>query len=443
MGLAQQKEKVSLPAWVPLDRGVPKEGPLWLQARREAALTALSERGLPTAQDEEWRYTSIAPLHKFDFRPDDSGLSVLPHADTDELGISLGTGPECVFVNGRFRPKLSRRLELPAGVRIISLSEALKTSDSELEAHLARAIDLNQHPFAALNTWQLVDGAVIVLDKGVVLDAPIHLHFIANAPEGEILAQPRTIIVAGENSRATILESFVGAAGQVYLTNAVMEVCLKPASKINYYKLQNESERAFHVATLHVEQGTNSCFNACTISMGAGISRYDTDVKQSAEGAECIINGLYLAMDKQHVDHHLRLDHLQPHGSSQLLFKGVLDQQGRAVYNGKVVVHEGASGTSADQTNNNLLLSSEAEADPKPELEIYHNDVKCSHGATVGQLDEKALFYLRSRGIGLAEARQILTLGFAKQVMESIELPRLEAYCECQFLQRLGGMRHE
>jgi Fe-S cluster assembly protein SufD len=176
--------------------------------------------------------------------------------------------------------------------------------------------------------------------------------------------------------------------------------------------------------------------------LGAGLARYDIGVRQE-EGADCSINGLYLAMDSQHVDNHLRIDHLKPYGTSNLLFKGVLGGRGRAVFNGKVVVHEGASKTNANQTNNNLLLSEEAEADPKPELEIYHNDVKCAHGATVGQLDEDALFYLRSRGIALPEARQILTVGFAKEVLQSIRIDRLEAYSECQLIQRLGGMRHE
>ncbi len=433
----------SLPDWVDLEQGVSNEKRLWLRARREAAVTALTERGFPSVADEEWKYTSIAALYEQSFRPDQEAAAVLPRAQTDELGISLEQGPELVFVNGIYHNELSRLEDLPHGVRILSMREALDFDDAILQQHLAKYCDVQSHPFAALNTANFIDGALILLEEGAVLENPIHLHYIAHAPEEGILIQPRNLIVAGKNSRGTIVESYVGFAGQQSFTNVVTELVLGESAQVEHYKLQNESEQAFHVAALHAEQQQNSFFQQTSVSFGAALARYNVNVRQDAEGADCSLNGLCLVMDSQHVDSHVRVDHLKPHGTSNLLFKGVLDQKGRAVFNGKVIVHEGASKTIADQTNNNLLLSDQAEVDPKPELEIYHNDVKCSHGATVGQLDEQALFYLRSRGIALAEALQILTLAFAKQVLEKIKATRLEAYSECQLIQRLGGLKHE
>lgn len=437
--LPQKKDTTVIPAWVDLERGVSGEDRLWLRARREAALTVLTERGFPTIRDEEWKYTSIARLNEVPFQTAPDAAMHLSVGQAGHVDISLATGPELVFVNGCFNEALSRLSDLPKGVRIESIAKALRSDGQVLENHLAQYADVKAHPFTALNTLQVNDGALITLEKGTVIEEPIHLRYLADSPQGTVLAQARNLIVAGENSRAVLVESYGGPAGQVYFTNAVTEVVLGDSAGIDYYRLQHESEAAFHVAALHVHQGAKSYFQGWTLSFGAALARYDIELRQAGEGADCSLKGLYLATGSQHVDNHLRVDHLKPHGNSQLLFKGVLDDQGRAVFNGKVVVHEGASKTCADQTNKNLLLSHEAEVDPKPELEIYHNDVKCTHGATVGQLDAEALFYLRSRGIDLHDARKILTIAFAEEVMESLKLDQLKAYCECQLFQRLGG----
>lgn len=441
--VALEKQTAAMPAWVELGNGIRDEQRLWLRARREAALTALTERGFPTVRDEEWKYTSISQLNELPFQPDEIGPTKLSCEQADALDISLETGPELVFVNGRFSAELSRLDNLPQGVRVESLAMALQSDGKILEAHLAKYADVKAHPFTAFNTMRLADGALIILEPGIELEQPIHLRYLASSPQGNILAQPRNLIVAGDNSRAVIVESYGGLAGEVYFTNAVTEVVLGEAAGIEHYKVQHESQQAFHVAALHVRQGPKSYFRSWSLSFGAALSRYDSDVRIEEEGAECSINGLYLATGSQHVDNHLKVDHLKPHGTSRLFFKGVLDDKGRAVFNGKVVVHEGASKTNADQTTKNLLLSHEAEADPKPELEIYHNDVKCTHGATIGQLDEEALFYLRSRGIGLQEARQIMTIAFADEVLKSIKLRQLRAYCECQLIGRLAGKGRE
>lgn len=441
--VSARKDSPFIPHWVDLGKDLGDEKLLWLRHRREAALTALMVKGFPTVDHEEWKYAPLSKFYEHSFRSDPEGFSVLPHADTDEWGISLGVGSELVFVNGRFRSRLSCLKRLPQGVHIISLGEILPTDTKVLEKHFAHYLDVRLHPFAAFNTLRFFDGAMIVLEDGVTLREPIHLHYITDSPRNDIVSYPRNLIVAGQDSHAMILESYIGYHSQVYLTNAVTEVVLGKDSGIDHYKLQSESDKAFHMATMHVEQGEGSYCHARSISFGGEMARFDLDVRQEHQGADFFANGLYLAMNNQHVDHHLHIDHLKPHGTSHLLFKGVLDGKARAVFNGKVVVHKGASKTNANQTSKNLLLSPEAEADPKPELEIYHNDVKCSHGATVGQLDEEALFYLRSRGIALPEARQILTLGFAKEVLQSFRIERLEAYSECQLIQRLGGMKHE
>jgi Fe-S cluster assembly protein SufD len=375
-------------------------------------------------------------------------------------------------VNGLYQPALSTVDTLPRGVKVGSLAAALDTDFERVETHLARCARFEDHAFVALNTALMEDGAFVHIPRGVVVEEPIHLLFIGTAGADPMVSHPRNLIVAEENSQATVIESYVG--GQVfgcsgvqvfgsdkdapafdvagpehlntrtpehpipYFTNAVTEIIAAENAVLDHYKVQRESEAAFHVATLQVQQGRSSNFTSHSISVGGALVRNDIRVVLDGPGGEATLNGLYIVNGRQHVDHHTVIDHAKPHCNSHELYKGILDGHATAVFNGKIYVRPDAQKTDAKQTNQNLLLSRDAVIDTKPQLEIFADDVRCTHGATVGRLDEDALFYLRSRGIGLAEARSLLTYAFASDVLARIKVEPLRTQLEELLFARLS-----
>ena len=395
-----------------------KGGPLRLL--REAAFARFAKLGLPTTQDEEWKYTSLAPLAQMRFEPD---------AETSVRDIdrwTLGDGAtRLVFVNGRYRPELSSRA--PGGVFVGSLAVALAERPELVERELARHADEHRDALAALNTAFIEDGAFVHLPAGAVLQAPIHLLYVSAAPGKPTLSQPRNLIVAGANSQATVVETYAGLGDEVYFTNAVTEVVLGENARLDHYKLQEESTRAFHIALTRVQHGRDSRFTSHSVALGAALARNEVRALFASEGSECTLNGLYMATGKQHLDNRTLIDHKSPRCTSRELYKGVLDGQSRGVFSGRVLVRQDAQKTDASQTNKNLLLSDDAVLDTKPQLEIFADDVKCAHGAAVGQLDENALFYLRTRGIGHEEARSLLTYAFASEMVNLVPLGPLRA----------------
>ncbi|HYJ47313.1 MAG TPA: Fe-S cluster assembly protein SufD, partial [Pyrinomonadaceae bacterium] len=306
-----------------------------------------------------------------------------------------------------------------------------------LREQLARGADDNENAFASLNTAFLEGGAFIHLPKGVSARAPLHLLFVTTENESPVASFPRVLIVADEGSSATVIESHASTGDDVYLTNAVVEIKLAQAARLTYYKVQRENLRAFHIATTSVELGRDSSFNSTTITLGAQLSRHDINVGLDGEGSECWVDGLYLVGDGQHTDTHSLIDHRRPHCTSRQLYKGILDGKSRAVFNGKVFVKRDAQQTDAQQTNRNLLLSREARVDTKPQLEIFADDVKCAHGATVGQLEEEELFYLASRGMHMDLARNLLTYGFAEEVIDKIKIESIRGQLDEAVLNRL------
>jgi Fe-S cluster assembly protein SufD len=399
----------------------------WLRSLRRAAMARFAKTGFPTTRDEQWKYTSVAPIARtaFDHARGSDGLGI-PEGTLAALRLG-GPGPQAVFVNGQHAARLSHPGRPGPGIEVLSLGEVLRRQPQRVEPYLARITGEGANAFADLNTAFLEDGAAVFLSPGAVSEEPIHLIFLSTSPGSARVSYPRTLIVAGPGSRARIVESYGGPAGEVYFTNAVTEIVAGEDSSVDHYKLQEESESAFHVATLAVRQERASRFSNTQIALGAALFRQDIGVVLGGEGGECVLNGLFVADRSQHTDTHTRIDHATPQCVSRELYRGIMDGRARGVFHGLILVRKDAQKTDAYQTNRNLLLSREALVNSTPQLEILADDVKCKHGSTTGQLDPGALFYLRSRGIGEAAARSLLTYAFASEVLQGIPLETLRA----------------
>jgi Fe-S cluster assembly protein SufD len=407
------------------EREVGQNGQAWTQQLRKAAITRFAELGFPTTHDEEWKYTNVAPITRIPFQPAQRTAHRLAAEALAAATIPGLVPTQLVFINGYFVPELSARRALPTGAEVGSLAQALATRPPGIESHLARYAGFEEQAFVALNTAFMQDGAYVYVPRGCVVDVPIHLVFIS-LPQGEAtVSHPRNLLVFEENTQAVVIESYIGLGQDVYLTNAVSECVLGQNATIEHNRLEWESTSAFHIATLQVQQARSSNFVSHAIAVGGALARHDINVVLDGEGGENTLNGLFMATAQQHIDNHTRIDHIRPHCTSRELYKGILDGKGRGVFNGKVVVHKDAQQTDAMQTNKNLLLSPDASIDTKPQLEIFNNDVKCSHGSTIGRLDENSLFYLRTRGVEEAEARRLLTYAFASELVTRMTLEPL------------------
>ena len=411
--------------------------PAWLRRAREDAFTEFDRVGFPTVREEDWKYTNTALIARTAFTPS-FGSARSMNGELRKFTFEEARDSRLVFVNGIFQPQASSVSNLPAGVVVVNLADAVARPEfeSQMISHFTGAHD---NGFAALNTALFVSGAFLLIPRGVEVTVPIHLLFISEAANGDAPASfPRVHVLAEENSSATIVESYAGLTEGRYLTDAVIDVTVKPGARINHYRIQRESGDAFHVSTTKARTGRESAFETTSINLGGLLARHDIEVTLDDEGSHCAVDGLYLIGAEQHSDTHSLIDHRHPHGTSRQLYKGVLDGKSRAVFNGKVFVRHGAQQTDAQQTNKNLLLSEEAHVDTKPQLEIFADDVKCAHGAAVGQLSEDELFYLESRGINPALARNMLTYGFAEEVIERIKIDSVRADLNAFVLSRLG-----
>jgi len=412
--------------------------PRWLQETRRKALAQFRELGFPTQKNEMWKYTNTQSISKARFTPavtiPGDGLSA---ERLEPVVFGKFEGSELVFVNGRFSKRLSSLRNVPAGVQARSLADALREDPKGLEPYLARIARTDANPFTALNTAFLQDGAFIHIPSGKVVEDPIHLLFVSTSQKEPAVAYPRNLIVVEDGGQVTVTESYAGLDAGVYLTSAVTEAIVKDGGVLDHYKLQRESERAFHLATLEIEQGRGTNVSDSSFSLGGGLVRNDVNQRFTAEGGELAMNGLYSVTGSQHVDNHTRIDHLTPQCTSRELYKGILDGRARGVFYGNIIVHPGAQKTNATQTNKNLLLSKEALVDSIPGLQIYANDVKCKHGSTTGQIDEDSVFYLRSRGIDAETARAILTYAFAREVVDLVRVPAMRATLGVLLLSRL------
>jgi len=409
--------------------------PAWLRLLRQKSFARFEEPGFPTVKDEDWKYTNVAPIAKANFAP---ALANRTAPTAEDIGpfIHETRNSTIVFVNGFYQRELSRLEALPAGVVVISFVDALASGEHEgvIRPHFEGE---NENGFTALNA-AFGEGILVVVPANSKIEAPLHLLFVTDVAEGSTPAVfPRVLVVAEPNSSATVVENYAGLASARYLTNSVIDFVLEDGAQVRHYKVQRESTEAFHIATTSADLGANATYDTTTINFGAALSRHGIDVRMDHEGAQCSVDGLYMVDGNQHTDTHSVIDHRQPRCASHQLYKGILDGKSRAVFNGKVFVRHGAQQTDAKQTNKNLLLSPEARVDTKPQLEIFADDVKCAHGAAVGQLDRDELFYLESRGINPTLARNLLTYGFAEEVIERIKIDSLRRELDEAVLHRL------
>jgi Fe-S cluster assembly protein SufD len=406
----------------------------WLTRLRTDALDAFAQKGFPNRRDEEWKYTSVAAFEQQAFSAIANNHDAAnAAAAVQRIAIDGDETHLLVFHNGRYAPELSLPGELPAGAHLASLAYALDSMPEALQPWLAS--DEPQAAFGALNTAFMSDGAYLHLKRGTVLQAPVHLVFLSTIAGRA--SHLRNVIVAEEGAQATVIEHYAGVDGTSYFTNAITQIHAAANASIEHHKLQQEASDAFHIAGIHARQQRDSRLESNSFSLGAALARNDITTVFDATGCDATLNGLYLVGGRQHVDHHTRIDHRMPNGTSRENYRGVLDGASHGVFNGKVIVHPGAQKTNAFQANHNLLLSRDAEIDTKPQLEIFADDVKCNHGATVGQLDANQLFYLRSRGIDETVARNMLVHAFAHDVIERIRVAALRTRLEQILLDRL------
>lgn len=410
--------------------------PAWMHRLRADAFARFRELGFPTPQDEEWRYTDVAPIARTAFRPAPA-TSTGAAAALTQLAFPESAAGTIVFVNGRFSRELSPVRALPDGVIAGSLALAMRELSSQVEPHLARHAAYGRHAFAALNTALLEDGAFVYLPRGRALDIPIHIvHLTVPGPDA-VVTHPRTLIVADRGAEATVVETYAGTAEGTWLTNAVTELVASENASVRHWRIQRESDQAFHTGTLQVALARHARVHSLNFAFGGALARTDINAVLGAEGAEVHLNGLYLATGDQLVDNHTLIDHARPHCASREIYKGILAGRARGVFNGKVYVRPDAQKTDGKQTNKNLLLSKEALVNTKPQLEIFANDVKCTHGATIGQLEEEQVFYLRARGIAERDARSLLTHAFAGEILEQVTIASLRERLDAAIFARL------
>jgi Fe-S cluster assembly protein SufD len=489
----KEKQDVYLSNFLEREKELAGVGHPWIEQIRRRAIERFAEMGFPTTKNEEWRFTNVSPITSVPFQPaapiaDAAVAGKLAQSPFADLGCA-----RLVFVNGRYAPELSS--SLPAGVKAGSLKAAFAAGSPLLEQHLTRYADFQKHPFVALNTAFMEDGAFIEIAKNVILEKPIYLLYVSVPGGRPAVTYPRNLILAGRAAQATVIEGYIGletgnwkletgnskmetrgprveapnstsenpqfriqdpksgpafsfefpvsnfqfpVSSFVYLTNAVTELIVDEGAIVHHYKVEQESESAFHVATLVFHQARSSTVNTCSIQFGGRLVREEVRNVLDGEGAESTLNGLYVIRGEQHVDNHTTLDHAKPHCGSRESYKGVLDGRAHGVFNGRIIVRKDAQKTDSKQSNKNLLLSADAVIDTKPQLEIYADDVKCTHGATIGQVDQEAVFYLRSRGIGLEDARALLVQAFASDIIGRIKYEPLRAKLEDILVARLA-----
>ncbi len=395
--------------------------PPWVFPLRKAGMARFAELGFPTVQEEDWRFTNVAPIAKLPFRPVLQGSRDGLTAEA-VAAFTFGklAASRLVFVNGHYAAELSAPGPQSQGVIVSSLAAALRGDSGLVKEHLAHYAQGEDNPFTALNTAFFQDGGFVYVPAGKRLEAPVHLLFISTANEAGAASHPRNLIVAEKASEVTVLESYVSVAEAPGFTNAVTELVLGEEAVVEHGKFQDENRNAFHIAAVHAHLGRSCNFISHSIATGARLSRNNIRAALAGEGVECILNGLYLTRGDQLADHHMVVEHAQPHCNSHEYYNGILDGRSKGVFHGRILVRPAAQKTDAKQTNKNLLLSEDATVDTKPQLEIYADDVKCTHGATVGQLNEEAVYYLRTRGLGAETARRMLIHAFAGEIVERI-----------------------
>jgi Fe-S cluster assembly protein SufD len=399
----------------------------WLRGVREGAFTTFCQLGFPTVHDEDWRFTNVAPIAQSTFHRPEHECNGVTEDDVAAYRLE-GLAAQLVFVNGRYVPGLSRLPVGHKGLQVCSLAEAMLKEREKVEPHLARYADYNKEAFTALNTAFFEDGAFVFIPRGLALQEPIYLLYLNAGSATPWMAHPRNLIVAGENSQATILEDYVSLGAGVSFSNVVTEVAAGEQAVLHHYRTERESTDVFHVSTLRIQQGRSATVNSHSVLAGGALVRNNIHPVLAGEGGNCLINCLFVSNGRQHLDNYMKVEHRSAHCTSHQFYNGILDGESRGVFHGRILVCKGAQQTDSKQTNRNLLLSDTVQMDTKPQLEIFADDVKCTHSATIGQIDEGALFYLRSRGLDEASAKGLLLFAFASECLERMNPGLIRKY---------------
>lgn len=384
----------------------------WLRSLREDAFALFCEVGFPTTHDEDWRFTNVSSIAKTPFELPREGK-----VSAREVEQFANFGCQLVFVNGRFSAELSSIGRLPAGIKVNGLADEISTNSGAVEAHIGRYLNIHRDAFAALNTAFAEDGAYIHIRKGLVSEEPIYLLFVSTASGQPVMTHPRNLIVIEDEAQATIVEDYVSIGENIAFCNTATELFVGENAVVSHYMIEREHQQTFNISTLRIQQGRSANVSSHSVLLGGGLVRNNVHPVLAGEGTECLINGLFIGNGRQHLDNYMLVEHASPHCGSRQFYNGILDDHAHGVFHGRIIVHKDAQKTDAKQTNRNLLLSDDARIDTKPQLEIYADDVKCTHGATIGQIEENALFYLRSRGIDEISARKLLLLAFANECL--------------------------
>lgn len=401
----------------------------WLKKTREKAIRSFTSLGFPTIHDEDWRFTNVSPIARTSFALTANGNAKISSEDLKLDDFMSLSQIQLVFIDGRFSPELSA-LNGDRRVKILNLARAFFDYHDLLRDHLTHYADFEHDAFTALNTAFMEDGAFVLIPKGVLTQETIHLLYISTPNDVPHLSNPRNLIILEDNSQATVVEHYVSLGDSVYFSNVVTEVVIGENSTLDHYTIERESIKAYNVSTLRVQQMRNSSLNSHSFLLGGSLVRNNVHPVLAGEGCHSFINGLFMSRDRQHMDNYMKVEHASPHCDSRQLYNGILDDKSRGVFHGRIIVHKDAQKTDAKQTNRNLLLSDSAQIDTKPQLEIYADDVKCTHGATIGQLDENAIFYMRSRGLSEESARAMLLYAFTSSTLESMNVKQIRDYLE-------------
>ena len=401
----------------------------WLSNLRRQAFARFCEIGFPDTHDEDWRFTDVSAISNTKFRLSRDGRHLVTPQQVEPWAVE-GVNCQLVFINGHYTPELSVLNKRTSQVTITGLAQELSRSAGLVEQHLGRYVDLHQDGFTALNTAFLQDGAFVHIPAGLIIEDPIHLLYVSVPDGSPVMSHPRNLILADKDTQATVVEEYLSIGMESVLCNAVTELVAADNAVLSHYRIEREQPNTFNISTLYMRQGRSANVASHSVLLGGALLRNNVHPVLAGEGGECLINGLFLGDDKQLIDNYMLVEHLSPHCASRQFYNGILDDHAHGVFHGRIIVHKDAQKTDAKQTNRNLLLSDDAQIDTKPQLEIHADDVKCTHGATIGQIDEEALFYLRSRGIDEVSARKLLLLAFAGECVERMKQGPIRMHIE-------------
>ncbi len=413
------------------------QDPAWLRDLREAAFARFCAVGFPTTRDEDWRFTNLSPVTRTPFRLASGSANQFTVSDLVRWRME-NAAARLVFVDGAFEPGLSNWTSLPKGVTVNGLARETASQPEAVRRHLGRYLDIDRDPFSALNTAFARDGAYVHVARGVVVERPIHLLFVSTAGSSPAMTHPRNLVVVEDEGQATVIEDYISVGNDIpAFSNAATELVAGGSASVQHILIEREHLQTSNFSTLRIEQARSANVGSHSLLLGGGLVRNNVHPVLRGEGGECLINGLFIGGGRQHLDNYMLVEHASPHCASRQFYNGILDDHAHGVFHGRIIVHKDAQKTDAKQTNRNLLLNDDAQIDTKPQLEIYADDVKCTHGATIGQIEENALFYLRSRGIDQREARRLLLEAFAGECIDRVTPGPAREYTEAAVFERL------